>query len=205
MQRLELATLTIDVGQINAAPAAIATYLADGEARGTLLGCFLSELGPQNRALVLRSFDTEADLAAERRRALRSTSPFNCGSMLLGLSMESYAQFPFLPPIQTGRRGPIYEFRSYILKPGGLPETLEAWAEMVPRRIKLSPVLTVMYALDGPARFTHIWCYPDFAQRAAIRAEALRTGVWPPRSAPHTLTTVMASEIYLPAAISPLQ
>jgi hypothetical protein len=205
MQVLELATLTIEVGRINDAPTAIAASLREGEQAGTLLGCFISELGPQNRALVLRSFVSEAELAAERRRALRSTSPFNCGSMLLGLSMESYAQFPFLPPVEIGDRGPVYEFRSYILKPGCLSETLDAWSEMVPRRTRLSPVVTVMHALDGPARFTHVWCYPDFTQRAAIRAEALRARVWPPRSAPHTLTTVMASEIYTPTDFSPLR
>jgi hypothetical protein len=205
MVLFELATLTIEVGKLLETPARIAEYVNAPDAKGRLLGCFLSELGPQNRALVLRGFDSEADLAAERQRGLRSANPFNCAPLLLGLSMESYAQFPFLPPLQTGARGPIYEFRSYILKPGCLTETLEAWSEMVPRRTQLSPVVTAMYALDGPARFTHVWVYPDFAQRAAIRAEALRTKVWPPRSAPHTLTTAMASEIYTPAGISPLQ
>ncbi len=201
----ELATLTIDVGNLAQAPAHIAGYVGAPEARGRLLGCFLSELGPQNRALVLRGFDSEADLAAERQRGLRSTNPFGCGPILLGLSMETYAPFPFLPPLQTGRFGPVYEFRSYVLKPGALAETLEAWADMVPRRTKLSPLVTAMHALDGAPRFTHIWCYPDLVQRAAIRAEAIRTKVWPPSSAPHTLTPVMSSEIYLPADISPLQ
>jgi hypothetical protein len=205
MVLFELATLTIDVGKLSDTPARIAEYINAPEARGRLLGCFLSELGPQNRALVLRSFESESDLAAERQRGLRSSNPFGCAPTLLGLSMESYAQFPFLPPLQTGARGPVYEFRSYVLKPGGLAETLEAWAEMVPRRTKLSPVVTVMYALDGAPRFTHIWAYADFAQRAAIRAEALRSQVWPPRSAPHTLTTAMVSEIYTPASLSPLQ
>ncbi len=205
MQLLELATLTIEVGRLASAPAGIAAYVGAAEAKGTLLGCFLSELGPQNRALVLRGFDSEAALAAERQRGLLSANPFGCGDILLGLSMESYAQFPFLPPLQTGRFGPIYEFRAYILKTAGLAPTLEAWAEMVPRRTKLSPIVTAMYALDGAPRFTHVWCYTDFAQRAAIRAEAVGTGIWPPRSAPHTLTPTMSSEIYLPADISPLQ
>jgi len=35
--------------------------------------------------------------------------------------MESYAPFPFLPAISPGPRGAVYEFRTYRLKPGGLP------------------------------------------------------------------------------------
>ncbi len=202
----ELATLTIEVSFLSEAPAGITAYVEAPEARGRLLGCFLSEFGPQNRALVLRGFDNEADLAAERQRGLRSSNPFGCGDLLLGLSMESYIPFPFLPPLEAGAFGPFYEFRSYVLKPGHLTETLEAWEEMVPRRTTLSHIITVMYALDGPPRFTHIWSYADLAQRAAIRAAAIQKGVWPPRSgSPHTLTTTMTSEIYLPAAVSPLQ
>ena len=67
MVLFELATLTIGAGKLSETPARIADYINAPEARGRLLGCFRSEPGPQSRALVLRGFDSESDLAAERR------------------------------------------------------------------------------------------------------------------------------------------
>ncbi|TCR65712.1 NIPSNAP family protein [Bosea sp. BK604] len=201
----EVATLTTSVSHTLLAVPGVEAYLTTSDARGKLVGCWRSEFGPQNRLIVLREFATRADLDSERQRGLLSSNPFGCGQYLLGLSMESHAPFPNLPPVPAGQIGPIYEFRSYILKTAGLPETLEAWSEMLPKRTKLSPLVIAMYALDGAPRFTHIWAYPGWNERMDIRAEALRQSVWPPRSAPHTLTPAMVSEVYLPTEISPLQ
>ena len=201
----EFAILTTSVSHTLLAVPGVRGYLAADEARGRLVGCWRSEFGPQNRLIVLREFETREDLDTERRRGLMSSNPFGCGEYLQGLSMESHAPFPNLPPVDTGRLGPVYEFRSYILKTAGLPETLDAWSVMLPKRTKLSPLVIAMYALDGAPRFTHIWAYPSWDDRMSIRAEALRQSVWPPSSAPHTLTPTMVSEVYLPTEISPLQ
>ncbi len=202
----EFATLTINVSQMMEAVPGVQAYVSAPEAKGYLAGCWRSEFGPQNRIMVLRAFETREDLDFERQRGLMSSNPFGCGQLLQGLSMDSYAPFRNLPPIPTGKFGPVYEFRSYVLKPGHLAETLDAWSVTVPKRIQLSPLILSMYALDGAPRFTHIWAYPSWDERMSIRAEALRTKVWPPSSGgPHTLTPVMASEVYLPTDISPLQ
>jgi hypothetical protein len=119
--------------------------------------------------------------------------------------MESYAPFPDLPPVRTGAFGPVYEFRSDVLKAGGLPKTLAAWSVMLPRRIRFSPLVIAMYALDGAPRFTHVWVYRSWEERMAIRARALSEGAWPPSSAPHTLTPAMVSEVDTPTDISPLK
>jgi hypothetical protein len=55
----------------------------------------------------------------ERKRALFSANPFGAAEGLTGLEMDSYAPFPFLPPIVPGKYGKVYEFRTYQLKPGG--------------------------------------------------------------------------------------
>ncbi|MDR3532359.1 MAG: NIPSNAP family protein [Rhodopila sp.] len=201
----EFAVLTTGVSQTLLAVPGIKAYVSAGEARGKLVGCWHSEFGPQNRVIVLRAFEGKKDLDAERERGLASTNPFGCAQYLTAVSMESFAPFRDMPPVKTGGLGPVYEFRSYILKPGALPETLDAWAVMVPKRTKLSPLVIAMYALDGPPRFTHIWAYPGWDERMSIRAQALRERVWPPSSAPHTLTPNMVSEVYLPTDISPLQ
>jgi hypothetical protein len=205
VQFYELATLTLNVGATPKAAPAIAAYLGDSGRRGTLLGCWFSDLGNLNQVAVLRGFASREDLAAERNGALTSSSPFNCGEFLSAIMLDSYAPFPDMPPVATGRHGPVYEIRSYILKPGGLTPTLAAWAEAVPERTKYSKLVAAMYALDGAPRITHIWPYPSLNDRARIRGEAVARGIWPPKNGPAWLTPAMQATIYLPFDFSPLQ
>jgi len=62
-----------------------------------------------------------------------------------------------------------------------------------------------MHALDGAPRFTHIWPYPSLNDRAAIRADSVARGVWPPKGGPDWLTPDMRSTICLPTAVSPMR
>jgi hypothetical protein len=204
MQRYELATLSTKIGAAPKAAPAIAAWAADPAAKGTLLGVFASEIGALNQILVLRGFETAADLTAERARATGTANPFNCGEWLTGLSMDSYAPFPGLMPVMPGTFGPIYEVRSYIFKTGGLAPTMAAWAEQLPARLKLSPLVIAMHKLDGPPGFTHIWPYPTLNDRMLIRADAVGRGIWPPKGGPDWLAE-MKSTICLPTAVSPLQ
>ena len=70
------------------------------------------------------------------------------------MDFDSYAPFPFLPSVKPGKYGAVYEIRTYKLKHGGVPNTIAAWRPPSPERIKLSPLVIAMYALDGPPRFT---------------------------------------------------
>jgi hypothetical protein len=85
--------------------------------------------------------------------------------------MDSYAPFPFLPPVVPGKYGKVYEFRTYHLKPGGLPPTIAAWEAALPERNKLSPLIINMYALDGAPRNTHIWPYARLGRAGNLAAE----------------------------------
>jgi hypothetical protein len=200
----ELATLSIRLGSAPKAVAAIDAATKASEARGMLLGCWTTEIGPLNRLIVLRGFTDAAELAAERQRILATTDPFGCGEHLTGLSLESYAPFSFLPPVRPGAYGSVYEIRTYALKLGGAGPTEAAWQAAVPERTKLSPLTIAMVALDGPPRFTHIWPYASLDARAAVRAESVAKGVWPPKGGPDWLTGDMQSVIAIPTAISPL-
>ena len=199
----ELAKLSVGVGTTPKAVAGIKAYLGEPEAKGRLLGCWSSEIGMLNQVAVLRSFADEAELRAERRRALESKAPFSCPEALTHLEMDGYAPFPGIPAVEPGRFGPIYELRTYTLKPGALAGTIERWRAALPRRRELSPNLVVMHTLDGPQRFTHIWPYPSLEQRAAIRAKSVSLGVWPPPGGAESLA-VMTTGIWLPTEISPL-
>ncbi len=200
----ELAKLTVQVGAMPQAVAGVKAYLADAGAKGRQLGCWSAEIGDLNQIAVLRGFADAAELGTERKRALASSDPFGCRDVLTHLEMDGYAPFPGIPTIEPGRFGPVYEIRTYTLKPNGLPGTIAAWQAALPKRRELSPNLVVMHTLDGPPRFTHIWPYPTLEQRAAIRAKSVSLGVWPPPGGAK-LIAAMRNGIWLPTEISPLQ
>jgi hypothetical protein len=202
--RYEIATLTVKLGKAASVVAGIDAYVKAPEAKGALLGCWTSEIGALNEIFVLRGFADDAELQAERRRALDTTNPFGAGDDIARLQFDSYAPFPFLPPVQPAKLGKVYEIRTYKLKHGGVPATIAAWEAAVPERVKLSPLVIAMHALDGPPRFTHIWPFASLDARASVRADSVAKGIWPPKGGPEWLTGEMHSTIALPTAISPL-
>ncbi len=202
--RYDIATLTIKLGSVGRVLPAIDTWSKAPDAKGTLFGCWASEIGDLNEITLFRAFADEAEMFAERWRTLATPQPFGCRDLLVDMRFDSYAPFPFLPPVTPGRYGEVYEIRTYRLKHGGVPATIKAWEAAVPARIRLSPLIMAMYALDGLPRFTHIWPYKSLNDRAAVRAETVAKGVWPPKGGPDWLTGDMKTVIAVPTAISQL-
>jgi len=96
----------------------------------------------------------------------------------------------------------IVEVRTYQLKPGTVAEVENRFAEGLPNREKLSKLAALWHTEVGPLNeITHIWTYDNLEQRSAIRAEAIRTKVWPPKIQEFVLN--MQSEIFNPAPFSP--
>ena len=180
-------------------------WLKANPRRGEFLACLASEIGDLNQILLMHHYTSEADLAADRDSVAKDPNPYGCLELTDGRSSDTFVQFPFLPPIKPGQHGPIFEVRTYLLKPNGLGPTIEAWTKKAPERMKLSPILAAMYSLTGEVtRFMHIWPYPDLITRANTRKTAIETGVWPPPGGPDHLLT-MHTDIYLPAAFSPIR
>ncbi len=201
----ELATLSCPLLRLSEASAGARAWSCAPEAKGRLLGLWKTEIGALGRVLVLRGFEATEELAAERRRALLGASPFNAGSVVTALSLDGYAPFPFLPPVHPRAYGSVYEFRTYFLKPGGLPPTLAGWQQAIePARDYTAHLVINMYALDGPLRVTHIWGFEDLQQRTALRSQSYAAGVWPPRGGPEQIIEA-TSTIALPDADSPLR
>ena len=203
MSLYELATLdTVIFGAGKAAPG-IEDWVATG--KGRLCGAWGTDIGTLNRVFVLRAFDSLADLMDERERALRSDNPFGCIEQLVRLNMESYRALDFLPPVEAGSFGPVYEFRTYRTKINGIVPTMEKWAHAVPAREDYSKLTIAMYGLDGEPRLTQIWPYASLAARSEARAKSVADGKWPPKGGPDWLTPDMTSQIALPLPFSPLK
>lgn len=205
----ELATLTLPFGSAAQAANQVQAYCNAPQAGGELLGCWSSDIGVLNQMIVMRGFADQSALQAERERTQLSASPFGCGDIFQRLEQHSYRGFPWMKPVrpsaESGLVGPVYEIRTYGIKPGGLQPTIDLWQQAVPLRDKMSPCLVAMVALDGPLRFTNIWPYPSLDARSQARSRAVAQGIWPPKGGPAHLSTDMVSTIALPTAVSPLK
>jgi hypothetical protein len=199
--------ITVRPAIIGKAVTALESWLKANPRKGELLACWTSEIGALNQVLLLHHYASEADLAADRESILRTDNPLGIGEFIADMAMDSYSLFPFLAPVKPGQYGPVFEVRSYVLKPEGLPPTLESWQQALPARLKLSNILAAMYSTSGAVtRFVHIWPYPDLNERARVRGEAVKTGIWPPSSGggPSRLVS-QRTDIFLPAAFSPIR
>jgi hypothetical protein len=174
---------------------------------GTLMGCWVSEIGPLNQVLVFRGFTDECARQAERERYLLEPDAFGIEASMLDMTVENYSIFPFLKPLQPGRYGPFYELRQYNLIPSGLAPTLAGWEKAIGTRTAstYSPVYAAFYATDGRTpRYLHIWPYASLEQRLDIRRRAVSDGVWPPENSGPQLME-MGSTVCFAADFSPLQ
>ena len=180
-------------------------WITANEGRGELLACWYTEIGALNRVLVIRGYADEASLGADRAALAAREDCLGVGDLLTGVETDTYVSLPFIEPIKAGSYGPVYEVRTYLLKPGGLAGTMEAWRKSVPERMKLSRVTAAMYSITGPTpRFLHIWPYASLEERQRIRKEAVEKKVWPPPGGPDRLLA-QQTDIYLPAPFSPLK
>jgi len=201
----DVTTITVRPNTHNKALPLLEQWLKDSPKKGEFLACLTTEIGDLNKIMLLHHYAGEADIAADRDSVAHSANPFGCAEFITGMSTDTFVQFPFLGAIRPGQYGPIFEVRTYQLKPNGLAPTIAAWEKSAPGRQKLSPILAAMYSVTGAVtRFLHIWPYPSLEVRANTRKTALETGVWPPPGGPDHLLT-MRTDIFLPAAFSPIR
>jgi hypothetical protein len=206
MKLYELITFTLRVRTPAAALTILEKTLALPGVGGTLMGCWVSEIGPLNQVLVFRGFSDESARQSERERYLMAADAFGIDALMLDMVVENYTIFPFINPLKPGAYGPFYELRQYHLIPSGLPPTLAGWKKSVgPRTASdYSPVYGAFYATDGRTpRYLHIWPYATLEQRLDVRGRAVADCIWPPEnSGPQLLE--MRSTVCLPAGFSPL-
>jgi hypothetical protein len=97
----------------------------------------------------------------------------------------------------------IYEFRSYRLKVGSLPEVMKRFGEAYEHRKKYSQMMAFWYSEIGPLNeITHVWPYNDLTERGCIRAEAAKDPNWPPKIA--EFIVAMQSNIVIPYDFVPV-
>jgi hypothetical protein len=201
----DVTILTVRPGTTPKALPRVEQWLRETQSAGRLLACWFTELGALNLIMLIREYASEAAILADRDAIVRSGNPYGIADLTTAASSDTYKSFPFMAPLQAGSIGPIFEVRTYALKPDGLSTTMELWKAAVPNRSKVSPLLAAMYLLGGGMpRFMHIWPYAGLDERQRIRGEAVKMGVWPPPGGPDHLLAQQA-DIYLPAPFSPIR
>jgi hypothetical protein len=199
----DVTTLSVSVGKTPQALDLIGKAVRDATA-STLHACWYCEIGAVGDILLIRGYPTAEAVQADRERMVMDGDPFNLGDILESITRQSFVQFPFLAGIASGKLGPFYEVRVYQTTRPGIAATIALWRDAVPHRVKISPLVTAMYAIDGAIpRFMHIWPFPSLDARQALRQKAFDSGFWPPGGGLVHLRR-FSSSIYLPAAFSPL-
>ena len=171
-----------------------------------LSGFFITELGPLNEVIHVWPYEDAADRDRVRVESGKTGHwPPKFADPPEHMVSEIFSPFPFTPTMATGKQGPIFEWRSYMIRPGGMRNLIEAWGGAIEERTKLSPLVMAMHTEVGELnKFVHIWGYESLNHRAEVRAEAASKGIWPPKGTGDVLIT-QESKIVLAAGFSPLQ
>jgi hypothetical protein len=153
----------------------------------------------------MHTYQSGDAMVADAATIAGSDKPFGISDMLSGQELCAYRTFPAVTPSPKTMKGPFYEIRTYSLRSASVPATIAAWDRVLADRTNISPLLSVMYAINGNMQhFMHIWPYGSLEERLKLRAEAVDKGVWPPPGGLEHIVE-MRSEIFLPAAFSPAQ
>jgi hypothetical protein len=171
-----------------------------------LAACFTTEIGPLNQIIHIWAYQDLAERGKIRAEAAKDPRwPPKIAEFIEEQLAEIYHPFAITPEMKPGKFGPMYEWRSYTLVPGVLPRVMENWSKAVPERAKRSPLTMAMHTDLGPLnRFVHIWPYESLNQRAQVRGQAAKDGIWPPKGGEGTLM-VQENKICIPVPFSPLQ
>ena len=165
-----------------------------------------TEIGPLNQIIHVWQYESLEERARIRGQAAKDPNwPPKIRDYVTAMSSEIVVPFNFVPAPKPGKLGPIFEIRYYKLKAGALADTMAGWEKALPERSKLSPIVMAGGVEFGTANaFVHIWAYGSLDQRMAVRADAVKKGVWPPPGGGDRLIS-QQNKIVLPSSFSPLQ
>ncbi len=169
-------------------------------------GFWYTDIGPLHQVVHLWPYQSLEDRLRIRSEAAKDENwPPNTYDLIADMQSEIFMPTPFCPEIQVGNLGPVYEMRTYTIKPGGFPELSKLWEVSLEERLKLSPLLFAGFSEHGGLnKFVHIWPYKSVGHRTEVRAKAEASGVWPPKGG-RQFSMRQENKILLPAPFSPLQ
>ena len=204
---IEMRTYTLKPGNIPTFEERFGSALHIREKCSKLAAFWHTEVGPLNQVIHVwpyESLDQRAKVRAEASKA--EGWPPNTRELTLEQRSEIFLPAPFSPPLEPRQLGgDLRDPHVHLCAREHWPAVMERWAEKVPGRIALSPLVGAWHSeLGGLNKWCHIWAYKDAGERSRIRAEAVAKGVWPPGGPPGALLK-QENMLVVPAAFSPLE
>jgi hypothetical protein len=167
------------------------------------LGAFFhTEVGPLNHIIHIWPYDDLQHRTRVRSQPIPNWPP-KIQEFIVEMESKIFIPAPFSPAFTQRQLGNLYEIRLYTMLPGSASTVVERWAEKIEGRVKLSPLAAAGHTDLGPLnQWIHIWPYKDANERARIREEAVKSGVWPPGT--RGVFVKQENMLVAPAAFSPL-
>lgn len=172
-----------------------------------LFGMWTTEIGPLNQVVHIWAYESLQHRADTRAAALKDPSgkwPPNTNELLVSQESDIIVPIKNSPePKGPQQWGGLYELRMYTYQAGDLRGVAEKFAEKVAGRNELYPVAGIFTSDVGNLnRLYQLFPYKDWAHRDQLRAEYLKSGVWPPHSDARPLAQLVRHLV--PAPFSPL-
>lgn len=173
-----------------------------------MYGMWNTEIGPLNQIVHIWAYENLQQRADTRSAATKDPSgKWPPGTQDLTVTQES----DILTPIEgvTHQEGPqelggLYELRMYTYAPGSVQSVAKTFSEKVAGRAALYPVAGIWTSeLGNLNRLYQLFPYKNWAHRDEMRAEYLKSGVWPPHSEARPISQLVRHMI--PAPFSPLR
>jgi hypothetical protein len=200
---VEMRTYRLKPGSIPEAEKRFGEALTERVKVSPLGAFFHTEVGPLNRIIHCWPYDDLGHRTRVRSQQIPNWPP-KIQEFIEEMETKIINLAPFSPKLGDNRAlGGLYEIRTYTMLPGVLPQVTERWAERIEGRTKLSPLAFCGSTELGPLnQWIHVWAYKDAAERFSIRAEAQKTGAWPP--ATRGMFIRQENMFVIPSAFSPL-
>jgi len=174
------------------------------------LGAFWHpEIGPLNQVIHVWPYDDMQHRAAVRAAMAQDPDLQRLPGgrdFIVAQESEIMTPAPFMHLLGSRDYGTgnVYEMRIYTFGPGDIAKVIDAWGKAIDEREKFSPLAACWTSeVGGLNKFVHTWVYKDLNQRAQVREQARKAGVWPPQTGVRPVR--QENKILLPAAFSPVR
>ena len=198
----EIRTYRLQPGSVPEVEKRFGEALAERVKVSPLGAFFRTEVGPLNHIIHIWPYDDLAHRTRARSQPIPNWPP-KIQEFIVEMESKIVVAAPFCPSFAPRRLGDLYEIRTYTMPPGSAQRSITVGAERIEGRVKLSPLAAAGHTELGPLnQWVHIWAYKDAAERFRIREEAIKQGLWPPRT--QGLFVKMENMLVVPASFSPL-
>ena len=174
------------------------------------LGAFWHpEIGPLNQVIHVWPYEDLQHRAAVRAAMAKDTELAQLPGgrdFIVAQESEIMTPAPFMHLLGSRDYGTgnVYEMRIYTFAPGDIAKVVDAWGKAIDEREKFSPLAACWTSeVGGLNKFVHTWVYKNLNERAQVREQARKAGVWPPQTGVRPIR--QENKILLPAAFSPVR